>query len=334
MLFFLKKIEKLWYAPKPCLCLWLLWPFAKLYSWLVWARRLLYKHNIFASYKLNTPTIVVGNITVGGTGKTPVVIYLAELLKEYGLKPGIISRGYQGQGKQITAVTANSDPKRVGDEPVLIAKRTSCPVVVGTNKVAAGRYLLRNFSVDIVISDDGLQHYALARDIEVAVIDGIRRFGHGYCLPMGPLRELPTRLALVDLLVTNGGVALAGEFGMQLSTGLAYNLADKNNSCPLAALSATKVHAIAGICDPNKFFIYLKANGLDIIPHAFSDHHNFKPTDLNFADHAPVIMTEKDAVKCQYFAKSNFWVVPIKAILPLNFDKLLLELVSSHIELD
>ena len=327
-------IQKYWYQSTPCLCAWLLLPFSKLYSWLVLARKFLYKHKVFSSYKLNAPTIVVGNITVGGTGKTPIVIYLAELLKGSGLKPGIISRGYKGKCNQVTAVTVNSDPRQVGDEAVLMARRTGCPVVVGKNKVAAGRYLLRNFSVDIVISDDGLQHYALERDIEIAVIDGIRRFGNGYCLPMGPLREMPARLAEVDILVTNGGEALAGEFGMQLSVSLAHNLVQKNTLCRLAELSTTKVHAVAGIGDPNKFFTYLKANGLDIMPHAFSDHHNFKPEDLNFADNAPVIMTEKDAVKCQNFARDNFWFLPITAILPTNFDKLFLELVSSHIELD
>ncbi len=322
-----KKITHCWYQPKPCLYLWLLWPLSQLYSWLVLVRRFLYKQHIFFSYKLNVPTVIIGNITVGGTGKTPVVIYLVELLKKQGLNPGVISRGYKGQSKQVTAVTANSDSFYVGDEPVLIAKRTGCPVVIGKNRVAAGRYLLKNFAVDIIICDDGLQHYALDRNIEIIVIDGVRRFGNGHCLPMGPLRELPTRLASANFVLVNGGEALPGEFSMQLSSKQICNL-DNNQNLNYKYKVFPKVHAVAGIGDPNKFFNYLKTNGLEIIPHDFPDHHKFSQEDLNFGDGYPIIMTEKDAVKCQQFACDNAWFLPIDAILPIDFDTLFLQLLN------
>jgi tetraacyldisaccharide 4'-kinase len=332
---------KFWYKQKVSLFLWFLWPLSKIYLCIINTRKFLYKHKIFKSYKLNVPIIIVGNITVGGVGKTPLVIYLAEILKKQGLKPGIISRGYKGQAKEPQIVTINSSPNLVGDEPVLIAKRTNCPIVVGKNRVKAAKYLLKNFSVDVVISDDGLQHYALERDLEIIVIDGERYFGNGYCLPLGPLREPQAKLNSADLLIINGGEKddikdnikikeINKIVNMQIKSDKLYNVKDLNKFCALSSLLTTKVHAIAGIGNPYKFFDYLKAKGFEIIEHIFSDHYVFKGKDLFFNDNYPVIMTEKDAIKVKFFAKENFWCLPINVVLSQDFDKLFLELLRKN----
>ena len=326
-----QRIQDSWYRQTIAPGLWLLWPLAAMYAAAVSLRRRLYKYQLLRSYKLPVPTIVVGNITVGGTGKTPLVIYLLELLQQQGLRPGVISRGYLGKSRLPTVVAADASPAAVGDEPLLIAQRSNCPVVVAKSKVAAGQYLIKHFAVDVIISDDGLQHYQLQRDIEIVVIDGNQRFGNGHCLPMGPLRESPQRLPRADMVVINNGIPANREFAMQTVAGRAYNLADRQQSCALAAFVGRELHAVAGIGAPGNFFRLLQSHGLQVIAHPFADHHNFTLADLDFSDQSPIIMTEKDAVKCRAFAKSNYWCLPIAASLSQEFaEKLLLLLKSVH----
>jgi len=317
-----------WYEPKP----WgrLLWPFAKLFSYVVQLRKYCYAKNWFAKYKSAVPVIIVGNITVGGTGKTPLVIYLAQLLRKHGYNPGIVSRGYKGQVNSVILVSPYSDPKVVSDEAVLLANRGQCPVIVSKKRAVGVRQIVRHNKVNIIISDDGLQHYALERDVEIAVIDGNRRFGNGYSLPMGPLREPEARLDQVDLLVVNGGApASEREHAMRLICKEVYSLSHPARILPIEYFKGTTVHAIAGIGYPERFFQHLRDLGLDVIPHAFPDHYAFSPADVSFADQRPVLMTEKDAVKCKHFAHAKHWVVALTVELPASFDEKILQLINN-----
>ena len=295
----------------------LLLPLAMLFFLIIQIRRWVYK--IKCSDQFNVPIIVVGNITVGGTGKTPLVIYLAELLTAQGYHPGIISRGYKAENKRSQTITKNSDPLLVGDEALLLAIRTNCPVVINRDRTAAAKALLANYHCDVIISDDGLQHYALARDIEIAVIDGTRRFGNGFLLPAGPLREPVKRLATVDFIVANG-TNTVDEFSMKLGINKLYNLQQPNLTLDLTTLKGKMVHAVAGIGNPERFFMLLRSMGLNIVPHAFADHYAFKASDVDFQDEFMVIMTEKDAVKAKKFNNKNLWCLPITAELPVKFD--------------
>ncbi len=305
----------------------LLLPFAYIFSDVVRFRRYLYRHGILKSHTLPVPVIVVGNITVGGTGKTPLIIWLADLLTKSGYKPGIISRGYGGQSEtwpQI--VTENSDVSKVGDEALLIAKQTQLPVVVSPSRVDAAKKLLSKFDCNIVLSDDGLQHYKLNRDIEIAVVDGERRFGNGYCLPAGPLREPIARLSSVDFVVVNGNKYEDNEFSMQLVGNTAINLSTGELK-PLQAFRGIACHALAGIGNPDRFFKLLESIGLTCTTHSLPDHHPFTHNDIEFGDHKPVLMTEKDAVKCTGFARENHWYVPVKAVPEPAFGQQLLDLL-------
>ncbi len=289
-------------------------PLSLLYCALMGLRRLAYRLGLKRTLRLARPVIVVGNLTVGGTGKTPLVIWLGRFLRESGLHPGIVARGYGGRGRDWPLpVTADSDPDRVGDEAVLLARRSGCPVVVGPDRVAAARRLLaEHASCDVILSDDGLQHYRLGRDIEIAVIDGARRFGNGLCLPAGPLREPPRRLRAVDLVVTHGAPR-EGELGMRLVHTALRNLKDPVRLAQPRDFAWAAVHAVAGIGRPARFFDHLRALGLTVIEHPFPDHHRFRPRDLDAPGEAIVIMTEKDAVKCQGFARANHWVLEVEA---------------------
>jgi tetraacyldisaccharide 4'-kinase len=305
----------------------LLLPFAYIFSDLVRFRRYLYRRGILKSHTLPVPVIVIGNITVGGTGKTPLIIWLAELLKYAGYKPGIISRGYGGQSEtwpQI--VTENSDVNSVGDEALLIAKQTRLPVVVSPSRVSAAKKLLDKFDCNVLLSDDGLQHYKLNRDIEIAVIDGERRFGNGYCLPAGPLREPIARLSSADFVVVNGNKAEDNEFSMQLVGDMAINLST-GELRPLQAFREIRCHALAGIGNPERFFKLLESAGLLCTTHSFPDHCQFQQHDIEFGDNKPVLMTEKDAVKCTDFAGENHWYVPVKAVPEPDFGQQLLDLL-------
>jgi tetraacyldisaccharide 4'-kinase len=304
-------LDALWYRRHPAR--WLLWPLSLVYGGLAALRRHGYRRGWLRSTRLPVPVIVVGNITVGGTGKTPLVIWLVEQLRARGWRPGIVSRGYGGRSANWPReVTPESDPGEVGDEPVLLARRLACPLAVAPDRVAAAQRLLAAQAVDIIVADDGLQHYALARDLEIAVLDGRRGLGNGLLLPAGPLREPASRLREVNLVVSHG--APGGGWRMDLAPQALRRL-EGGESRPLAAFAGRTVHAVAGIGHPERFFDSLRAAGLTVLPHAFPDHHRFSAEDIVFADNIEVIMTEKDAVKCRAFAGERHWYLAVEAVL-------------------
>lgn len=308
----------------------LLWPLSKVFEAIVWLRRACYRRGLCKTTTFPVPVIVVGNITVGGAGKTPLIIWLAEFLKEKGYHPGIVSRGYGGRPAAWPQwVNAESDARAVGDEALLMADRTGCPLAVSPVRVEACRMLLEKAHCDIVLSDDGLQHYKLGRVLEIAVIDGERRFGNGWCLPAGPLREPATRLNEVDLIVVNGGEAKPNEFRMHMRGQEAVNLLTGQRKA-LAEFDSASCHAVAGIGHPARFFRHLEAAGLTCIPHDFPDHFVFRRQDLDYGDALPVLMTEKDAVKCKAFADERFWAVPVQAVVDPAFSARLIELLSEN----
>ncbi|MGI9302609.1 MAG: tetraacyldisaccharide 4'-kinase [Gammaproteobacteria bacterium] len=305
----LKSLDHYWYSRNP-VSIGLL-PAAWLYRLGVSARRRYYRLTSEFRQRPEVPVVVVGNITTGGTGKTPMVIWLVSLLKKNGFKPGVVSRGYGGQSKVWPqVVTMTSDPVEVGDEPVLIARRARCPLVVAPDRMQAVRQLLDRFDCDVVVSDDGLQHYALQRDIEILMVDGRRRFGNGFCLPAGPLREPLSRLEDYGLIVANGQAA-DGEFTMALAYSRLINQQNPGVTLPLGAFVGKQVNAVAGIGNPARFYSTLRAKGIDVREHTFADHHSYTPQDLQFDDRLPILMTEKDAVKCQRFGAHHHWYLPI-----------------------
>ncbi|MEN8133806.1 MAG: tetraacyldisaccharide 4'-kinase [Pseudomonadota bacterium] len=324
-------IEDLWYEKNIVSIL--LLPIAWLFAAVVRLRRTYYRFWNRRHTPLPVPVIVVGNITVGGTGKTPLVIWLARFLKKQGFTPGIVSRGYGGRSESWPQfVTARSDPAMVGDEPVLIASHCACPVAVAPRRVKAARSLLSRYPCDVLISDDGLQHYALSRDIEIAVLDGERRVGNGYCLPAGPLREPPARLREVDFVIVNGKASPGhrqtdNEYAMEISIHRAVNLMHPGLVRDLEDFRGESVHAIAGIGNPERYFNMLRDRGLNIVAHAFADHYRYTPADLQFAGEESVLMTEKDAVKCKGFARANYWYLPVTARPDQDFaDQLIVRL--------
>lgn len=295
----------------------LLWPLSLLFRLVVALRRLLFRCGLFNSESMSVPVVVVGNITVGGSGKTPLVIELCRQLREQGYKPGVISRGYGGQAASWPqAVDENSSASLVGDEPLLIARRSSCPVVVGPDRIADARLLLERFDVDLILTDDGLQHYRLQRDIELNVVDARRRYGNGLMLPAGPLREPLARLEGVDFIICNGEPCPSGEWPMALHTGMVYNLADGRQQSLQDFAQQDKVHAVAGIGHPQRFFDTLEQAGLKLEKHVFADHHPYTGGELDFGDGQPVLMTEKDAVKYQAYADDRHWALSVQARLP------------------
>lgn len=306
-------------------------PISMIYLDIIRLRRFLYRKGIYKSTRLPVPVIIVGNITVGGTGKTPLVTWMSNFLQEKGFKPGVISRGYAGKAQGL-AVTVNADsrPEEVGDEPLLLARHCRCPVVVCSDRVAAAQQLLQQQDCNVIISDDGLQHYALQRDIEIAVIDGRRRFGNGYCLPAGPLREPVERLGEVDLKIVNGSAVEPDEYDMTYRVRHAVHLGS-GKTAPLQTFAAQPVHALAGIGNPDSFFSLLEETGLQVIAHAFPDHYPFSASDVNFRDQKTVLMTEKDAVKCFPFAGDLHWYVPIDAEPQAQFTERLLTLLEKKI---
>lgn len=292
----------------------LLLPFACIFYIISVFRRCFYSIGIFKQYKIALPVIVVGNITVGGTGKTPLVIYLVEQLKQHGFRPAVISRGYGRRNRHLQFVTADSSVRLVGDEPLVIAQRTQCPVVVCPNRVEAARAVMEKTDANIIISDDGLQHYALARDIEIVVIDGMRRLGNGMLLPAGPLREPASRMSSIDFIINNGDDR-KNEIEMNLIVDQCFHLPTRQ-AVALTDFVGKTVHAVAGIGNPKRFFNTLIAAGIKIIPHDFSDHHFFTEQELNFGDDLLIFMTEKDAVKCTTFFNPKMYCVTVNAHLP------------------
>jgi len=290
-------------------------------------RQKLYRSGVLSSTKLAVPVIVVGNISVGGTGKTPLVLWITELLLGKGYHPGIVSRGYGGSGT-VQAVTNHSTASEVGDEPALLARRSHVPIFVGPDRVDAARALLTaNPRCNVIISDDGLQHYALQRDVEIAVVDARSGFGNGLLLPAGPLREPVSRLRSVDAVVWNGSAETensANAYFMSLGGDRLANVATSAQSLPVSEFRGKIVHALAAIGNPQRFFDHLRRHGLDLNEHAFPDHYAFRPEDIAFAGDDVVLMTEKDAVKCVAFAKPNWWYLPVSAQVDSALGELIL----------
>lgn len=297
----------------------LLYPVAALYGIVATARRSLYRSRLMKSERLPVPVIVVGNIMVGGTGKTPLVLWLAAWLRSHGYRPGIVTRGYGGSSRKPSPVAPGSDPAQFGDEAVLLAMRSACPVWTGAKRAEAGFALLAAHpQCDVIVSDDGLQHYGLQRDVEIAVIDAARGHGNGWLLPAGPLRESASRLDTVDAVVVHGKDAPAphGEvpvYGMRLRGHSFYNLADHQRHADPDYFIGKSVHAVAGIGCPQRFFGHLDELGMSFSAHAYPDHHSFRPEDLAYEGAEAIVMTEKDAVKCQAFATDRCWVLPVDA---------------------
>jgi len=308
---------------------WLLWPASLVFLVVVLARRLLYWARLLPSRHPGIPVIVVGNVTVGGSGKTPLVLWIAEFLKAKGWSPAIVSRGYKGSSETPRAATLASEPAEVGDEPVVLARRSGCPVWVGADRLAVIAALrAANPGANVVILDDGLQHYRLRRDLEIAVLDG-RGTGNGFLLPAGPLREPAWRLRTVDAVVANG-LSRMGDFSMVLVGDTLHRMTDARDRRPLKAFAGQTVHAVAGIGDPKRFFLQLGAAGIKVAPHPFPDHHAFRPRDLEFGDGLPVLMTEKDAVKLRHAAQPDWWVLPVTARLDAAFGNWLLRRLAAE----
>jgi tetraacyldisaccharide 4'-kinase len=308
-------LERQWYKNPSRLMAWLNFPLGCLFVALLSFRRFLYRIGILGSWRSPIPVIVVGNITVGGTGKTPLVIWLVQKLKASGYSPGIISRGYKSSARVPKEVVDKDIASLVGDEPFLMAQRTSCPVWIGRDRPAAARGLIKAHpECDVIISDDGLQHYALQRDFEIVVADGARMYGNQLMLPFGPMREPFSRLSSVDAIVVNGSeFGKANEFQMRLRGDLFYSLTSPEKTVQADYFYNKKVHALAGIGNPRRFFSYLRRLGLDVLEHDFPDHYQFQVSDLQMPGADIILMTEKDAVKCLHFARDNVWVLPVEA---------------------
>jgi len=319
--------EAVWYGGHPLS--YALLPLSWLYCGGVRLRRLAYRRGWLRSRRLPVPVIMVGNLTVGGTGKTPLVLGVTDLLRCRGYRPGILVRGYGGSGTRWPRlVTGDADPLEVGDEPVLLARRSGCPVVAGADRVAAGELLLTSSECDMIVSDDGLQHYGLRRDLEILVVDASHRFSNGRCLPAGPLREPVARGRAADLILCNGAPCPEGQV-MHLVPGSLVNLADQGITRDLEKLRGQRVTAVAGIGNPDRFFAHLRREGLHVHERPYPDHHPFRREDAASWPPGPVIMTEKDAVKCAGFARPDFWYLPVASRLPGEFEQLLLEKLES-----
>jgi tetraacyldisaccharide 4'-kinase len=300
-----------------------------LFAVVVLLRRLLFLLRILKSAHPGIPVIVVGNIVAGGSGKTPLAIWIAEFLKAKGWSPGIVSRGYGSSETAPRAATIASKAEEVGDEPIVLSRRSGCPVWVGADRVATARALrAANPDVDVLILDDGLQHYRLRRDVEIAVVDS-RGTGNGFLLPAGPLREPAWRLRTVDAVVCNG-FRKEGAFSMRMQGDTLHRMTDAADRKPASALAGARVHAVAGMGDPNRFFLHLAGLGVKLVPHPFPDHHPFTPQDLAFAGDEPVVMTEKDAVKLRHAARPTWWVLPVTAQPDPAFGEWLLGKLDEH----
>ncbi|MCH9690423.1 MAG: tetraacyldisaccharide 4'-kinase [Gammaproteobacteria bacterium] len=298
-------MNQLWYGKH--VLAWILYPFSLVYRWVVWIRRWVLE--TFYQTAFDVPVIVVGNLTIGGVGKTPLVIAIAEHLGSHGFRVGIVSRGYGARIKHFPYHVQSDDvASEVGDEPLLLAQKTKVPVVIDPNRTQAVQFLLEKQTVDVVISDDGLQHYAMSRDIEIVVVDGKRGFGNGFCLPAGPMRESAKRIKKADFVVVNGG-DWAGAYQMDLIPGDMY---------PKVLPPHASVAALAGIGHPERFFDTLTNLGIVHKPYRFPDHHQFVPENLEVAEDL-VLMTEKDAVKCHTFSNKPMYVLPVKAYVRDNF---------------
>jgi len=305
-----------------------LYPASLVFRVLTEFRRVAYRNKVFPSDQLLLPVIVVGNISVGGTGKTPLTLALAEQLAERGWHPLIVSRGYGGKAQHPQQVTADSTAQQVGDEPLLMAQRNICPVWIGRDRVAAAHTALQAHpQCDVILCDDGLQHYRLQRDVEIAVIDGEHGFGNGLLLPAGPLREPVTRLQTVDAVVKNGGTPLTDQYAMNLCGEVFTNLIDPGLTATADHFQLTRNHAVAGIGHPQRYFSHLEKMGIPFTPHPFPDHHRYMANELAYANCDAILLTEKDAVKCIEFADTRYWALRVEA----KIDPALIELILRKI---
>jgi tetraacyldisaccharide 4'-kinase len=321
-------LNRIWYgdAAPP----WWLVPLSLIYGAVARSRRCLYAKHLRKSIRMPLPVIVVGNLSVGGTGKTPLVCWLVARLTGLGYKPGVVSRGYGGSFRHERLIDSFDDPGMVGDEPILLARRTGAPVAIGQDRPAASQLLVKA-GCNVIVSDDGLQHYALARDCEIVVIDGERRFGNGRLLPAGPLREAPARLKSADAVVVNGGPGrFDGALSMRLEAKSALSLMG-GVAKALDEFAGRSVHAIAGIGNPERFFNVLRAHGIEVVGHPLPDHAHLQAADISFGDDRPVFMTEKDAVKCQRIAGPHHWYVPVTASFDGGDSGVLLDIVTQAI---
>jgi len=322
-------LEKHWYRSSRIH--FILFPISLLYRLLVAFRHDLYSSGFLGSHQLLLPVIVVGNISVGGTGKTPLTLGLAQQLIALGFHPLILSRGYKRATPRPQQVEPHMAAKNVGDEPLLMAQRKLCPVWVGQDRVkTAHAALAANPQCDVVLCDDGLQHYRLRRDVEIAVIDGIRGFGNGCLLPAGPLREPVSRLKTVDAVVVNGGTADAGQFMMRLEGTVFYRLNEPGQTATSTSFKGKRIQAVAGIGHPQRFFQQLKTMGITCTPHEFPDHHPYTANDLAFVDCDAILMTEKDAVKCGTFADDRYWVLRVDAQIDSTLTEHILRKIESN----
>lgn len=332
---FAQRLVRDWYQPHLTPLTALLWPLSLPFGALAALRRALYRRGWQRVERLSVPVIVVGNITVGGAGKTPFVMALAHALAERGRHPGIVSRGYGRRGDGVREVSPTDDPAEVGDEPLLLAA-SGVPVVVGRDRAAAGRALLAAHpACDVILCDDGLQHYRLARDVEIAVTDRSRGAGNGLLLPAGPLREPESRLdsvtAVVHLVSGDVSRASSGDGASTFTTHVAQpwrNLVDPARVADPATWTGAGVHAVAGIAHPQRFFSLLRTQGIAATEHAFADHHPFVPGDLSYPGATAILMTEKDAVKCARFADDRFWCLPVRATVDAALVELVLEKIG------
>ena len=327
-----QRLVATWYAPRVTPLAALLWPLSILYRGVVAVRRALFRAGLLRAQRLPVPVIVVGNINVGGVGKTPLTRALAEQLAQHGFTPGIVSRGYGGSNAAPRAVVAGDDPRVVGDEPLLHAA-AGFPVWIGRDRAEAGRGLLRTHpSCDVIVADDGLQHYALARNVEIAVVDASREFGNGLMLPAGPLREPVSRLRDVDAVVrlvardALRSPAASGAQTLMAHEPLAWrNLVDPGRVADPAQWQGKEIHALSGIGNPQRFFDMVASLGIAARCHAFPDHHDFAAGDIAFPGARAILMTQKDAVKCTAFADERCWYLPLRAIVDPALVALVLE---------
>ncbi len=313
----MKSLDTYWYDSN--LVALLLRPISWFYCFIVSIRKTLYQLKLKKSFSANKPLVVVGNIAIGGSGKTPLLIALCDYLQSKGYKPGIVSRGYGGNITGVKQVSHDDEASLVGDEPLMIHHKTKLPVVVGADRVAAVEFLLSHNKCDVVLSDDGLQHYRMARDLEICVVDSVRGHGNGYCLPAGPLREPLSRLKGIDIVVYSGvnRDAASPEIDSYSLDVVGLNRLNSDEkataSLPISSFKGKKIHAVAGIGNPSRFFQQLRDNGLTIVEHAFSDHHAYLKSDFSGWDDECILMTEKDAVKCNGFSLADAWSVNVKA---------------------
>ena len=334
------RLSRLWYEQpaRPSL----LQPLSWLYGAAVSTRRLAYSRGWVKSHAIERPVIVIGNLTVGGTGKTPLTVWLAHQLRQRGFEIGLVSRGYGREQGGLRLVSSDSRWQEVGDEPLILHRRTGCMTLVASDRVAAARELVAR-GAGVILADDGLQHLRMRRGCEIVVVDGARGFGNGRVLPAGPLRESSSRARAADALVVNGGAEgkplrgvppelVATALRMRLVAGRARPVGGSGEPQPLEAFRGRPVHAVAGIGNPSRFFADLRARGLEVIEHPFPDHHAFSPRDLAFGDGSVVLMTEKDAVKCQPLTGSGLWYVPVETTFSEADSRRLLGLVMRNIE--